>query len=261
MKRRMHNIVALIVAGMALAGGIAIWAADDAPQARDDQVPQEILAAAVRAAGGGQVSQAKAQPHVMLLYRVAVEKDGQTRTVELFANGEVLSVDRPIESASLPEAVSGALQRQVGPDAKPAQVSHREVYAILGITRLPRRQSVYEVTYAVEKGLRQMVVDTEGRLMSQKLLRDEDDDGGQEREVSLEEVPQAVRKTILREAGDHRVREVEVETRDGRTTYEAEWRTDGGEVEIKVDAEGKLLGRTVGEDDDEDGEQDEDDDD
>ena len=63
--------------------------------------------------------------------------------------------------------------------------------------------------------------------------------------LSLDQVPAAVRETILREAAGHPLKEIERKTKDGATLYEAEWLVDDKEIEIKVDPEGKLLSRAV----------------
>jgi len=78
------------------------------------------------------------------------------------------------------------------------------------------------------------------------------DDDEQEREVTIDEVPEAVRDTILKEAGDNKIEEIEEETENGVVTYEAEWHEDGKEIEIKVAADGTLLKREVEDDDDDD---------
>jgi uncharacterized membrane protein YkoI len=70
--------------------------------------------------------------------------------------------------------------------------------------------------------------------------------------VSLEDLPDAVRETILAQAAGDRIVEIERETRGDKTTYEAEFRRDGREMEIKVAEDGTLLGTAVDDDDDED---------
>lgn len=87
----------------------------------------------------------------------------------------------------------------------------------------------------------------------------------QERQVKLDELPAPVKATILKEAGDHKLNEIE-EVRAGKNVfYEAEWIEEGLEVEIRVAPDGKLLGRVTEEPDDEaeddDDEDDEEDDD
>ncbi|MHC4403535.1 MAG: PepSY-like domain-containing protein [Planctomycetota bacterium] len=65
----------------------------------------------------------------------------------------------------------------------------------------------------------------------------------QEREVTLKQVPPRVKATILREAGGNEIQEIEEVTRGDDRFYEAAWIKDGKEVEIKVAANGKLLGK------------------
>jgi uncharacterized membrane protein YkoI len=77
--------------------------------------------------------------------------------------------------------------------------------------------------------------------------------------IKLEDCPAAVQKTIKENAGDGKIVEVEKETRkDGTVVYEAEVKkADGTEVDIKVAADGKLIGIETDEDDD-DGEENDD---
>jgi hypothetical protein len=76
--------------------------------------------------------------------------------------------------------------------------------------------------------------------------------GKTEKKVTIDQVPAAVKATILKEAGDNKITEIEEETKDGVTVYEAEWKVGGKEVEIKVAADGKLLSKKVEEEDEDD---------
>ena len=76
----------------------------------------------------------------------------------------------------------------------------------------------------------------------------------QEREITLEEVPEAARSAILNEAGENPVREVDEVVIGEETYFEAEWIVEGREVEIRVTAEGTIVAREI---EDEDGEDDE----
>ena len=89
-------------------------------------------------------------------------------------------------------------------------------------------------------------------------------------EVSLEQVPAAVRAAIEKHAGQGEIVKIERETEDGRVVYEAEVIVNGKEVEFQVSATGEYLGaeaededkdKDEDEDGDEDGDEDEDDDD
>jgi len=81
-----------------------------------------------------------------------------------------------------------------------------------------------------------------------------------EKKVTIEQVPAAVKATILKEAGDNKIKEIEEITKGDVKTYEAEWVADGKEVEIKVAADGKLLRKKTKEADDDDEDEEEDDD-
>lgn len=62
-------------------------------------------------------------------------------------------------------------------------------------------------------------------------------------EVSIDQVPPAVRATIEREVGKGRLEEIERETRNGRTVYEVEFERDGKDREIHVAEDGTVLKR------------------
>jgi len=67
------------------------------------------------------------------------------------------------------------------------------------------------------------------------------DDEERERAISLDELPDAVKTTILKQAGGNKIKEIEEISRGKKKLYEAEWIADGKEVEILVTANGKLL--------------------
>ena len=73
------------------------------------------------------------------------------------------------------------------------------------------------------------------------------------KEVALKfaDCPAAVQKTIIDHAGGIQFPEVDKETKkDGRVVYEAKGkRADGKKIEIKVAADGGLVGFTNGDDD------------
>lgn len=79
-----------------------------------------------------------------------------------------------------------------------------------------------------------------------------------EKEVSIEQVPDVVKAALLAEANGGAIREIEMDTEDGRTVYEAEVVVNGVEVDVRVAADGTLLGKEA-EDDDDDGDDDDDD--
>lgn len=83
----------------------------------------------------------------------------------------------------------------------------------------------------------------------------------QERDVTLEQVPPAVKATVLKEAGDHTILELEEVRLGEKIYYEAEWMEGDLEVEIQVAPDGTLRGRLTEEPDDEGNDDDEGDED
>jgi len=94
---------------------------------------------------------------------------------------------------------------------------------------------------------------------------DDDDDGDDEEEgddedkedenevtVTIDQVPAPVKNTIRAEAGDNPIKEIEAETKNGQTIYEAEWVADGKEVELKLSADGKIIKKKAEDADDND---------
>lgn len=82
-----------------------------------------------------------------------------------------------------------------------------------------------------------------------------------ERDVTIDQVPAAVKAAILEAAGSHEIRELEEVTRPDGIVYEAEWMVDGKEVEIEVASDGTVLDSDEEEHDDVDDNDDEDNDD
>ena len=81
-----------------------------------------------------------------------------------------------------------------------------------------------------------------------------------EKRVGMDEVSAQAKKTILKVAGKHKIKEIEEVTKGKRKFYEAAWEVDCEEVEIeiKVAPDGKILDIEVEEADDDKGEDDED---
>ena len=74
----------------------------------------------------------------------------------------------------------------------------------------------------------------------------------QEEGISLDQVPAAVKATLLSQGGT--IEEIEMETENGRTIYEADVLIDGQKTEVKVAANGSLIGKEADdEDNDEEG--------
>jgi uncharacterized membrane protein YkoI len=87
---------------------------------------------------------------------------------------------------------------------------------------------------------------------SEKKESEKKGDGSEEEvEIDLKDAPAAVQKTLLREAGGAKIKDVVKETEDGKTVYEAEVEIDDQEYKIVVAADGTLLEKSLEDDDDE----------
>ncbi len=81
--------------------------------------------------------------------------------------------------------------------------------------------------------------------------------GDDEERVTLDQVPATVKAAILKAAAGAEIREIERETEDGKTVYEAEFVLGGKEIEVKIAADGSVLSREAEDDDDGDDEDEE----
>ncbi len=85
---------------------------------------------------------------------------------------------------------------------------------------------------------------------------DDDDEGEQEQRVSLKQLPDAVKATILmeilREVDALEIEEIEREIENGTIVYEAEVEFRNKEFELEISHEGKLLSKEVEIEDDDD---------
>lgn len=73
----------------------------------------------------------------------------------------------------------------------------------------------------------------------------------EEWEITWEELPPAVKATVLEQAGDHEITEIKEVLVGELTFFEAEWLEGDMEVEIRVDEAGKFIEREVEKADDE----------
>ena len=74
--------------------------------------------------------------------------------------------------------------------------------------------------------------------------------------VKIDQVPAAVKKTLDKESDGAKIDEVDKETDDGKTIYEADVKLNGHNYEIKVAADGTLISKKLDEEEGEKGEKD-----
>ena len=76
--------------------------------------------------------------------------------------------------------------------------------------------------------------------------------GADEKEtpVTMDQLPAPVKATLMKEAGNGKVEEIDKETENGRTIYEADVMLDGKKWEIKIDQDGQLIRKALDEEKD-----------
>lgn len=245
MKMKFRAVV-LAAGVIGILGGF-LWGTVVAGSGRTDQAPAAVLESVQKTFPGARIRRVKARPKIIQIYDVDLVEDGRRAKAEVVLNGEILTVYRQISAGDAPRAVFRSITREMG-EGELERLVKKERHATISISSFGRPQVQYQAI--VEKGERRMrlTLSARGRIINRE-LSEEGEEG--EREVSLEEVPEPVREAILRHAGEHRVREVEMFRRGGRLYYEAEWGENGREVEVTVDENGRVMGREMEEDEDE----------
>jgi hypothetical protein len=107
---------------------------------------------------------------------------------------------------------------------------------------------VYEADAMIDGKNHEIVVDADGKVLSNKLDEEEGEDKEKgekhekdEQKISLDQVPEAVKATFAKESDGAELKDVEKETKENRTAYEAKANIKGDEYEIKIAEDGKLI--------------------
>jgi uncharacterized membrane protein YkoI len=218
-------------------------------------------------------------------------KDGEKDcSIDLAEDGTVISVETQVEMKGLPKAVARAIKEEAG-DEEITVVEREEIRAVVKLVVLEKPETVYETKFVKDGEEYELKVAASGAVLAMKLANDEeeeedesveeddddgdddmnadedgDDDGddeGDEEEseaVTIDEVPQAVKDTLLKEADGGTVEEIEKETEDGAVVYDADVVVNDEKFELKIDENGKLLSKEADEDEDQDADEEGDDD-
>jgi hypothetical protein len=85
--------------------------------------------------------------------------------------------------------------------------------------------------------------------MKNARAEDKEKEEGNEVKVKIADVPEAVRKTLARESDNAKIDEVDKETDEGKTIYEADVKMNNHNYEIKVATDGTLISKKLDEGD------------
>ena len=102
--------------------------------------------------------------------------------------------------------------------------------------------TTYVVGLTIEGKNYKLALDAAGRVMSKEL----DEEGKEEKPVTVESLPVAIKKTLSRESNGAPILEVQIHAK----TYTAETKVGKRKYEIEIDEQGKLVRKRYTGDDD-----------
>jgi len=267
-------VVLVSIIGLA----IAAWSGGSKSEERVslDQVPAAVKATILDAAKGGTIKEIERETKGdRTIYEAEIVIGGKVLEVEIAPDGKVLgweAEDDEDEDEDDEDEVEGDDddddddEVRVSLDQLPAAVRATILKEAKGgkIKEIELEHGVYEADVLVELEIK---VAPDGRLLSRKIEKaddddddehearghdDDDEDDDDDEHLSLDQLPDAVAKTIREAAGGAPIREIERETKGSSTIYEAEIVIDGKEIEIEVAPDGTLLGKEADDEDDDD---------
>lgn len=153
------------------------------------------------------------------LYRVELKSGGREKEILIDADGKVVEIEEEIALKDLPPPVQTTVREQ----SKGAQIR--------GFTKeIENEKTFYEVELRVSGRTKDVLMDADGKVVEV------------EEQVALNTVPAAARAEIQKQAGKDKILLVESVTKGGTLAYyEAHFKTIGGEREVKVSPEGKIV--------------------
>jgi uncharacterized membrane protein YkoI len=251
MKRRRWRFVGFIVLV-----GIAVCVVAYAGKCKEVSLPDAVKAAIDALYPQATIEEAKEEEEGLKVYEVELEQNGQEVELTVAPDGTIVEVETEVAMDSLPAAVAAALA-QAAEGAEVKEVSQEVTYWVVILKKLDAPETTYEAELIKDGKKSEIEVAADGTILEQSEWKGDraekdDDDEQEEEELSIDQVPAAVKATILSQAEGGTIGEIDHETEDGKVIYEAEVIINGQEVEIKVAADGTLLSKKAEDDDDDD---------
>lgn len=256
MKRRRWKLVGLVVLV-----GVMVCAVTYAGKCKKKKVclPDAVKAAISALYPEAVIEEAKVEKEGLKVYEIELKLNGQEFEVTVAPDGTIIETESEVAVDGLPDAVKAAILKAAG-GAEIEEVMEEVTYWVVTLKKLETPETTYEAELIKDGKEIEIEVAADGTILEQK-VKDDDEDDEDEEEVLINQVPAAVKATILEEAQGGTIKEIERETKDGKTIYEAEVIINGEEVEIEVAADGTLLSKKVEDADDEDDDDDDNNDD
>jgi|GEM_PF-487549 len=263
MIRRYWMLLLAVVLVSIIGIAIAAWSGGSKSEERVtlDQVPAAVKATILLEAQGGTIKEIERETKGdTTIYEAEILIGGKEIEIEVAPDGTLLSKGADDEDEDEDDDENLSLD-QVPPAVKATILKAAHGGKIKEIElENEGGKPVYEVEVLIELEIK---VAPDGTLLSRKVEGkhgehavlghdDDDDEEDADEHLTLNELPAAVKATILREAAGAPIREIERETEHGRTIYEAEVIIDGKEIEIEVAPDGTLLSKKADDEEEDD---------
>jgi len=206
------------------------------------EVPAPALATLKKLAGGAEFTEFSEEiEHGQTFYEGSWKKpSGKNVDALVTPAGDLVEIEEEVAADDVPVAVLKAAQAAAGNDPNLAFEK--------------KTMFLYEAKFRKGERGQELLMTPDGRKVeeeAEKGKKDNEDKDENEKKVSLNELPDAVKAAILKEAEGGTIKKIESDTENGKTIYEAEVVINEKTVEIKVAADGTLLSKEAEEDNDE----------
>ncbi|MBN2130360.1 MAG: PepSY-like domain-containing protein [Sedimentisphaerales bacterium] len=250
MKAQRYRSVGMVLAVAALLS-VATYAERDGTR-----LPAAVRKALRNLYPDATLEEAKAEMEGMRVYEVELEQGERDVTLTVTPDGTVLEVETEIALEELPQPVKAALRRAAG-DAQIEEVSKEVTHWVVTLKKLEKPEVSYEAEVVKDGREMELEFAADGTLLQEDDDADHDEDADEdddeddedddededEERVSLDDVPKAVRATIQKRARNAEIEEIERDTENGKTVYEAV-------IELRISSNGKVLGPEKDDEDD-----------
>jgi uncharacterized membrane protein YkoI len=114
---------------------------------------------------------------------------------------------------------------------------------------------LYEIKFQKADARHELLLTPDGRRVEEEVVKGSpkcDEDEENEKEVSINKKPGAVKVTVLKHTAGGEVEKIECENEEGQAVYEVGVIIGDKKVELKADPNGNVLSKEVKDKDDED---------
>jgi uncharacterized membrane protein YkoI len=235
--------------GLVLIIGLT-YAAGYAAKSPKTTLPAAVKAAIAKLYPQAVVEEVEVEEEGIKVYEIELKHNGSELELTIAADGTILEMESEVVMENLPKAVQAAIIK-AAPGAKIEEVKEEVTYWVVRLHKLQKPETTYEAELVTDGNEIEIEIAADGTILEQKAKdHDDDDEDDEDEELSIDKVPAAVKATILKESQGGTVKEIERETKDAKTTYEAEVIIGEKEYELEIAADGTLISKEAEDDDD-----------